>query len=179
MRSFRTRHFGVGMAIIAAFSVAGCRRAATARGDATSSGPTSQHGVSADVMAAAGTLRQFIGEKLVQSRDEATYDARVTVARQQLRALRAQSKTDADRNLTLVLALMMAKDHERLQLVFLSQRGTDYATVQGEISSLYEAREQCEGEAWGWLEVKPTDRTTLDAGPCLAEARQAASVLGI
>jgi len=164
--------------IVAVFAVVACRKGPAREGASGVGTSTSKHGLSAESRVAADELRQFIGEKLAQAPDATTHDAHVAEARRQLSELRLKNKTDSDRKVTLLLALLMAKDNERRRLVFQTRKGLDYASVQGDIASLYEARERCNAELLGWLEHTSTERTSLDSGPCLAEAQQAAAVLG-
>ena len=161
---------------VAVLAAIACTRVPAGEG-ASDGGPTSKHGLSAESRAAAGQLRQFIGEKLVQAPDETTHEAHIGEARRQLSQLRSKNKTDSDRKVTLLLAILMAKDNERKRLVFQTRNGLDYASAQEDISSLYEARERCNTEVLGWLEVIPTERSVLDDGPCLAEAQQADALL--
>ena len=144
-----------------------------------SSVPTTKTGVSTTFRPDADELRQFIGEKLAQGRDEATHDADAADARRMLADLRPKAKTEADRNVVLLLAMLMAKDNERLNLLFMARKGgVQYETVQSEITALYQAREACSAELHGWLARNSADMRKLERGSCLLEAQQAAAILG-
>jgi hypothetical protein len=92
-----------------------------------------------------------------------------------------KNQTDSDRKVTLLLALMMAKANEgkRLFLFLQTNKVFDYASAQADVTSLSEARERCDAEVSGWLEHRVSDRAALESGPCLAEALQAAAIVGL
>lgn len=144
----------------------------------SSSVPTTKRGVSTAFHPAADELRQFIGEKLAQGRDEATHDSDAADARRMLADLRPKAKTDGDRNVVLLLAMLMSKDNERLNLQFMARKGgVKYEMVQSDIATLYQAREVCSAELLAWLGRTSTDLRVLERGPCLLEAQQAAAAI--
>jgi hypothetical protein len=145
----------------------------------SSSAATSKTGLSAGFKPAADELRRFVDEKLAQARDEATHDSNAAEARRQLADLRPKAATEADRNVFLLLAMLMSKDNQRTGLVFMARKGgVKYEIVQSDISALYQAREACNSELLGWLGHKSADLRTLERGSCLLEAQQAAAILG-
>ena len=132
-------------------------------------------GISPAFQVAAARLHQFIGEQLAQSKDQATFDTRLTQARKQFSELRLTAKTDSDRHVMLLLALEMKKDNQRKRILFQTS-DVNYVSVQHEVASLYNEREQCRGEIDGWL-GNGGNVGALSSGPCLTEARQAVAVL--
>lgn len=136
----------------------------------------SELGISPAFQVAAASLHEFVGEQLAQSRDLATLESRLVVARKQLGDLRLKTKTEADRSVVLLLALEMTKDNQRKRILFQTPDAA-YVSVQHEVASLYNEREQCRTEVDGWLGIAPVKAGALTAGACLTEARQAAAAL--
>lgn len=137
----------------------------------------STHGLSPQVMKGVRLYRDFLTETLAKSMTQSRRELFANGTQRRLTELAAIAKTDADRRVLLVLALMRAKDNERFTLVL--QRGAGADVGEREIPALYEAREVCYDELLGWIESIDTDTASLEEGECLAEAIEAAEELGI
>jgi hypothetical protein len=155
--------------------------AAAPAGETTAEG--SATGLSADFKERAATALQFIGENLRRgatagSREQ--LDGDVAEARALVRAARDAATTAADRRAGFLLTLLLAKDRERYETMLSSSvGGLPYETVQSSIQELYADHEVCAAELRGWLGIVPTPLEDLEKGPCLAQAEQAAAVLGL
>ena len=91
--------------------------------------------------------------------------------------LKALAKTDADRNALLIVALIRAKDVERLELVQLDRAGGEINPQ--DVKTLYETRLGCDDELRGWVGTVDWDLAELEEGECLAEAIAMAEDLGL
>lgn len=158
------------LASIVLASTAACGSSPGGRAAAKPSPALTRLGLTAEVQSAGVLLRQHIGEKLAQAKTPGELLQHTSLARHQLDDLRAKSSTKQDQYVGLLLAALIAKDHERLQLVLQSRQGGDYESVAPRIGALYESREACNDEVLGWLEQKAADQAALENGPCLAEA---------
>ena len=148
-------------------------------GDAndTKGAAASTHGVSAGFARAAGRHREWLDGVLSEPPTLSSRKAYADNMRQRLADLKKMAKTDADRQLLLVVALMTAKENERLTLVLLSEAG---GTVDGNrIAALKEGSQVCQDEMLGWLGSIDADLASLEEGECLAEAMELAPELGI
>lgn len=167
----------LGTVVAVALAVAGC--SGSSGGDSRrEADASSKHGLSPEFKVAAGDLRQFVDEKVAQAKDRDTHATLAEEGRASLQNLRRMVETGADRQVFLLLALMMSKDNQRKELVFQTRDGLDYSLVQEDISGLYEERQYCSDEILGWLELLPTPTSELEAGRCLREAEAAGAVLG-
>jgi hypothetical protein len=112
--------------------------------------------------------------------NQSQFESDLTEAREMVKAARDSASTPADSRVSLLLTLLLSKDKERYETMLLSRTGgVSYETVQDTIQQLYAEREVCAAELRGWLGTQPADRAELDHGPCLAQAEQAAAVLGV
>ena len=146
-------------------------------GAAAGTEAVTRHGVTPAMHSAADALRNYLVNNLQRMTDDAARAAHVAEARRQLAELKSKAKTDADRNVMLILALLMAKDNERAGRVSLSRAGGAYP--RPEIAELYEAREACYAELMGWLDYRKFETAALTSGKCVGEAKAAAAVLGL
>ena len=143
---------------------------------------TSPLGLSPEFQQAATEARRYIAEDLrlpANTRTSAAQEAAGAEASARVTAVREKAVTPADKDVGLLLTLLLVKDKERFAHIAMSNDGlVPYERVQPSIIELYAAREQCDEELRGWLFGGAT-REALDGAPCLAEARQAAELLGV
>lgn len=133
--------------------------------------PENAHGLSRDVSIAADDLFTYFEDNLLGN---SVREPSAGEARRQLAALRIMNQTAEDRSVTLLLAMWMSKDNQRAGLVSMGGAG-----LQDEIDILTVARDRCYDELMGWLEYRSVTTSLLQNGHCLAEAKQAAAVLGL
>ena len=137
----------------------------------------SAHGLSPQIMKAVRAYREFEAEMLARPMTQGRFESFASGTQRRIDDMKIHVKTDADRNVLLILALTRAKDAERFRLVLL-KRPVDDPEVQ-EIPVLYEARQVCQDELHGWIESIETDTASLEEGECLAEAMEMAEDLGL
>ena len=138
---------------------------------------SSAHGLSAGFARAAGRHREWLDEIVSKPPTLSSRKAYADAMRQRIADLRSIARTDADRQLLLVVALMTAKENERLTLVLLSEAG---GGVDGSrIAGLEKESQVCQDEMLGWLGSIDTDLASLEEGECLAEAIEMAAELGL
>ena len=136
------------------------------------------HGLSPQIMKAVRAYREFEAEMLARPMTQGRFESFASGTQRRIDDMKIHVKTDADRNVLLILALTRAKDSERFRLVLLN-RPVDDPAVQ-EIPALYEARQVCRDELLGWIEEEiETDTASLEEGECLAEAIEMAEDLGL
>jgi hypothetical protein len=136
----------------------------------------STHGLSPAFMKAVRAYREFDAEMLAKAMTQDRLDLFSSGTERRINDMKVLVKTDADRNVLLLLALMRANDRERFILVLKNRAGGD-AAAERDIPVLYEARQTCQDELLEWIDA--TDTTSLDEGECLAEAKEAADELGL
>jgi hypothetical protein len=143
----------------------------------TSDAASSPHGLSAGFVSAATRHREWLDGVLSKPPTLPGRKAYAVAMRQRITDLRSIAKTDADRQLLLVVALMTAKENERLTLVLLSEAGG--GVDGGRIAALEKESQVCQDEMLGWLGSIDTDLASLEEGACLAEAIEMAEDLGV
>lgn len=168
--------------LIRSIALAGVISLSVACGGAADPGATgadlSAHGLSPGFMKAVRAYREFEAEMLAKPMTQGRFEMFLSGTARRIDDMKVNIKTDADRNVLLILALTRAKDSERFRLVLL-KRPVDDPEVR-EIPALYEARQVCQDELLGWIEEEvETDTASLEEGECLAEAIEAAEELGI
>jgi hypothetical protein len=139
-------------------------------------------GLSAEFQQAATEARRYIAEDLRLPANTATAAALEPAAAEasaRVKAARDKAVTPADKDVALLLTLLLVKDKERFTHTAMSNEGAvPYERVQATVAELYEARERCDQELRGWLSGTGA-REPLESGPCLAEARLAGDTLGV
>ena len=146
-------------------------------GDAKETTGASTHGLSAGFARAAGRHREWLDRMLSKPITLENRESYADAMRQRIADLRSITKTDADRRLLLVVALMTAKENERMALVLLSEAG---GVADGNrIAALKDESQVCQDETLGWLGSIDADLASLEEGECLAEAIEAAEELGL
>ena len=146
-------------------------------GGDTKDAASSPHGLSAGFVTAAGRHREWLDEVLSKPPTLSGRKAYAESMRQRIADLRSIARTDADRQLLLVAALMTAKENERLTLVLLSEAGG--GVDGGRITTLEKESQVCRDEMDGWLGSTDADLASLEEGECLAEATEMAAELGL
>jgi hypothetical protein len=107
---------------------------------------------------------------------EAQVAADLASARAKLHDARGVARSDDDKNVHLLLTLMVAKDKEWQQAMSMSRRaGKPVGEYAPESAKLYDQLEVCDEELRGWLNgsVAPEQ---LRQAPCMTEARGAAAM---
>jgi hypothetical protein len=140
-------------------------------------GSSSPHGVSAGFARAVGKHRAWLDTMLAKPMTLSTRRSYAEATVQRIADLKSIAKTGADRKLLLVVALMSAKENERLGLVLLSEAGQG---VDGSrIVALAAESQVCQDEMLGWLGSSDVDLASLEEGECMAEAIKEAADLGL
>ena len=161
--------------ICASVACGGGESDGTARGGNTEK--LTPHGLSVDFAREAKELHRYIGESQSKPMAPSRLMEFRSSSQRRLGALKALAKTDADRNALLIVALIRAKDVERLELVQLDRAGGD--VKPDDVKSLYETRLVCDDELRGWVGTVEWDLADLEEGECLAEAIEMAEDLGV
>ena len=142
--------------------------------------PTPVPTLSKPFVIAATEARRLIEEDLPRDstrNDQPKFDVDLARVRAKLQEARQLARSDDDRNVHLLLTMILVKDKERFQTVFLSRRSNAPAGLDSTIAELYQQREVCAEEVIGWL-FRGSDPAALRAAACLTEARAAAALVG-
>ena len=131
----------------------------------------------------ARAARKIIEEELglgPTRNNEVMFDTDLDRVRAKLKAMRGLARSDDDKSVHLLLTLLVVKDKERYQTVFMSRRkDIPYGKYDSAITALYKQREVCAAELRDWLDAGSSDPSSLRDAPCMTEAREAAALAGV
>ena len=166
------------LAAVAAMSLAACGTSTPA--PESQAPQTTSIGLSLPFQAAAVEARKIIVLDLGRSGNTASraaLDAAAATASERVQAARDLATTPADKDVALLLALLLVKKKDSLNAMMMT-RLNRVPIAESIAEELHAAPEKCDAELRGWLfDRGPLE--TLTAGPCLAEARQAGDILGV
>jgi hypothetical protein len=161
--------------LICASAACGGGESSAPRGGSTEK--LTPHGLSVDFAREVRELHRYIGESQSKPMAPSRLMEFTSNSARRLGKLKPLAKTDADRYALLVVALIRAKDVERLELVQLDRAGGEVNPE--DVKTLYETRLVCDDELRGWVGTVDWELAELEEGECLAEAIEMAEDLGL